>query len=275
MKQVTQNVFVETELQGCNPGFIQTTDGLVLIDSPHRPTDGKRYRSELEKFGKAEYLISTEPHGDHISSNFLFGTVFIAQEGTRKRMADKAYIEKVKQQLGMVDPDFIHKHEDFHVPLPQITFRDGMTLYLGKHTFKLLHLPGHTQSETAVWVPEENAVFTGDNIFHKTHTFMHEALPRKWLDSLEKLKALDVEYYIPGHGDVCGKDYLDEQASAVKEWIDTIQGALGKGWSLEETLERVSFLDRFPIEEEMKIKAKELEKLGISNVYGLAQRGQI
>jgi cyclase len=275
MKQVTKNVFVETDFGGCNPGFIKTTEGLVLIDSPHRPTDGMDYRRELEKYGEAKYLINTEPHGDHISSNFLFNVVFVAQEGTRERMANEVYLKRVKQQLSIVDPDFSHNLKDYRVPLARITFSDTMTLYIGKHTIRLLHLPGHTASETAVFIPEENAVFTGDNIFHNTNTFMHEALPSKWLASLEKLKALDTKYYIPGHGDVCGKDYLDEQMSAVKEWIETIQEALGKGWSLEETQERISFLDRYSMEEEMKIRAKELEKLGIANVYNLAQQGQI
>ena len=75
---------------------------------------------------------------------------------------------------------------------------------------------------------------------------------RKRLPLLEKLKDLDVEYYIPGHGDVCGRDYLDEQAAVVKEWIDVVRNALNSGWSPEEAQERISFLDRYAIDEEMK-----------------------
>ena len=212
MQQITENIFVETGYRGCNPGFIVTTGGLVLIDSPHRPTDGIEYKKVVEKYGSVKYLITTEPHADHVTSNFLFEATYVAHQDTRTRMTDQAFMDRVKQMLGMVDPDFAQNLKDYSVPLPEVTFIDNMTLFVGEHSLKLMHLPGHTASQTAVFIPEEKAVFTADNIFHKSPTFMHEALPGMWLDSLEKLKDLDAEYYIPGHGEVCGKDYLDEQA---------------------------------------------------------------
>jgi cyclase len=275
MEQVTENVFVETGYRGCNPGFIVTSDGLVQIDSPHRPTDGIEYKKALEKYGIVKYFINTEPHGDHFSSNFLFEATFVAHQDTRTRMTDKAFMDRMKQMLGMVDPDYAPHLDDYSVPLPEITFTDSMALFVGEHTLKLLHLPGHTASQTAVFIPEERVVFTGDNIFHKSPTFMHEALPGRWLDSLEKLKDLDVEYYIPGHGDVCGRDYLGEQASVVKEWIEVARNAVNSGWSIEEAQERISFLDRYTVEEEMKERVREMEKVGIANVYELVKTGQL
>jgi cyclase len=275
MQQVTKNIFVETGFRGCNPGFLVTTDGLVLVDSPHRPTDGMTYKKALEKHGPVKYLINTEPHADHFSSNLLFEATFVAHRDTRARMADQAFMDRMKEMLVMVDPEYAPQLDNYKVPLPEITFTDTMTLFLGEHTLRLMHLPGHTASETAVFIPEERAVFTGDNIFHKTNTFMHEAVPKIWLDSLERLKELDAEFYIPGHGEVCGKDYLDEQASVVNEWIEAARNAVNQGWSLEEAQERISFLDRYPVEEEMKARARELEQIGIANVYQLAKAGQL
>jgi cyclase len=275
MQQITENIFVETGYRGCNPGFLVTSDGLVQIDSPHRPTDGIEYKKAVEKYGSVKYLINTEPHGDHFSSTFLFEAIVVAHQDTRVRMTDKAFMDRMKQMLVMIDPDYAPNFDDYSVPLPEITFVDSMTLFVGDHTLKLMHLPGHTASETAVFIPEERVVFTGDNIFHKSPTFMHEALPGRWLDSLEKLKDLDVEYYIPGHGDVCGRDYLDEQASVVKEWIEVVRNAVNSGWSIEEAQERISFLDRYTVEEEMKERVREMEKVGIANVYELVKSGQL
>ena len=39
MEQLTRNVFVETGIRGCNHGFVTTSDGIVMIDSPHKPSD--------------------------------------------------------------------------------------------------------------------------------------------------------------------------------------------------------------------------------------------
>lgn len=38
MKQLSANVFVETGLRGANHGFVITSEGIVLIDTPHKPT---------------------------------------------------------------------------------------------------------------------------------------------------------------------------------------------------------------------------------------------
>jgi len=188
MQQVTENIFVETGYRGCNPGFIVTSDGLVQIDTPHRPTDGIEYKKAVEEYGSVKYLINTEPHGDHFSSNFLFEATFVAHRDTRARMTDKAFMDRMKQMLIMIDPDYAPYFDDYSVPLPEITFTDSMVLFVGEHTLKLMHLPGHTASQTAVFIPEEKVVFTGDNIFNKSPTFMHEALPKEWLDSLKRLR---------------------------------------------------------------------------------------
>ena len=47
MEQITSNVFVETQVRGCNHGFVKTSDGLVMIDSPHKPSDAIKLKAEM------------------------------------------------------------------------------------------------------------------------------------------------------------------------------------------------------------------------------------
>ena len=42
MRQLTANVSVDTERRGSNHGLVTTSDGLVLIDGPHKPSDALR-----------------------------------------------------------------------------------------------------------------------------------------------------------------------------------------------------------------------------------------
>ena len=86
MKQLTANVYVETGLRGSNHGFVTTSDGLVLIDGPFKPSDALRLRAELERRGRLRYLINTEPHGDHWTANAFFDVPVIAHEGVRTRI---------------------------------------------------------------------------------------------------------------------------------------------------------------------------------------------
>jgi len=274
MHQVTNNVFVETEYRGCNPGFVVTSDGILMIDTPQIPTDALNYKQEVEKRGKVRYLINTEPHGDHYTGNFFFNTICVAHQGTRNAI-EQASLEQLKERLKMLDPGFAPNLESYSIRMPTITFEKSMKIYLGDHVFELLHLPGHTASETAIFIPQERVIFTGDNIFNKVQTFLHEALPLEWLNSLETLKKLDADFFIPGHGEVCTVEYLDEQAAFIKEWIAAVKDAVEKGWSVEEAQERISFLDRYPMGGSMEEFGPELQKMNVARLYMLAKAGQL
>ena len=45
MEQVTPNVFTTTKLRGCNPSFVVTSDGVVVIDTPQLPTKAVAMRA--------------------------------------------------------------------------------------------------------------------------------------------------------------------------------------------------------------------------------------
>lgn len=274
MNQVTENVFVETGYRGCNPGFVKTSEGVVMIDTPQIPKDALAYREIIQKHGKPVYLINTEPHGDHFTGNFFFDAVCVAHQGTREAMM-QAPLEAFKERIKVLDPDFEPQLETYRIKLPTITFNQSMRLYVGSHTFELIHLPGHTASETAVFIPEERTVFTGDNIFNQMQVFLHEAWPKEWLESLEYLKTLEADYYIPGHGEVCTKAYLDEQASFIKDWVASIQDAIKNRWTLEEAQKRISFLDRYPMGAGMEAFGKELQKMNVARLYSLAVDGRL
>ena len=83
-----------------------------------------------------------------------------------------------------------------------IVFTGDVTLRVGAHTFHLLHTPGHTRGQIAVHVPEERVVFTGDTIFHDCQTWLMESDVPGWLDALERVRSLDVDHLLPGHGPI-------------------------------------------------------------------------
>ncbi len=181
MKQLTANVFVETELRGANHGFVTTSDGIVMIDSPHKPSDAVKLRAEIERRGgRLRYIINTEPHGDHWTGNSFFDVPVVAHEGVRARILGTdlaAHVARVAS-FGPEEPQLL---EGYRPNAPVITFQSGMTLHVGSHTFRMAHMPGHTLYQAAVIVEEEGVVFTSDNIFCKVHTWLQEADPVSWL----------------------------------------------------------------------------------------------
>ena len=49
MRRVGPHSFTEIYFAGCNPSYIETSDGYVMIDSPQQPIDAVRWRERLEE----------------------------------------------------------------------------------------------------------------------------------------------------------------------------------------------------------------------------------
>lgn len=266
MQQVTARVFAETRLQGGNPGFVVTREGVVLIDTPVEPEEAGRWREEVQKRGPVRYLINTEAHLDHVLGNYFFDAPVISSQGVREALLSaslSAFRERVKQIYQR--PVFLP--ENYQLRMPTLTFTGQLTLYLGELTFQLLPLPGHTRGEVGVYIPEEKVVFPGDTIFCRVQTFLHEAEPALWLESLKKLKSLDVAFIVPGHGEVCDQSYIEEQAAFILEWVEAVREARVKGWDKEEAKKRISFLDRYPMDWGLKAMGPQLQERNVERLY--------
>ena len=262
MEKITENVFVETGFQGCNTSIVRTTAGVVIIDTPMIPEEAQIWQREAAGFGPILYVINTEPHPDHAAGNYWFGARVVAHEGTRQWLT-AARTGDIADSFEKIKSDSLAKDPSFYYRLPEITFSDRMTLHIGKHTFHLINMPGHTASETSVYVPEERVVFTGDNLNLHIPIFIN-ALPYDWLESLQRLKDLDVDKIVPGHGQVSDKSCIEPMHEAVSSWINAVKSAVDRGWSLEETLEKVALAEKFP-----HIKTPPMDKMARSSITDL------
>lgn len=267
MRQLTSNVYVETELRGCNHGFVTTSDGVVMIDSPHKPSDALKLKAEIAKHGQLRYIINTEPHGDHWTGNAFFDAPVVAHEGVRTRILETDLEEHI-ERVANFGPEEGPLMQGYQPNVPIITFKNGMSLRVGDHTFRMIHMPGHTLYQAAIVIEEEGVVFTSDNIFHKVQTWLHEANPDLWLTALESLRKLDEDIFVPGHGDLCDKGYLDEQGSFIMEWRDYVKEAIDIGMTRDEAaLNLTKFVDRYPMDVGQAHMAPMVMRISAANLY--------
>jgi glyoxylase-like metal-dependent hydrolase (beta-lactamase superfamily II) len=244
MEKITKNVYVESKTSLCNSSCVVTKEGVVVIDTPMVPAYAKKHAAEISKLGEIRYVINTEPHGDHISGDCYFGGILITHEGTRDAiLASK--VEDFKVMLQRMAPDTLPLDKDFRYRPSDITLNERLTFYLGDHTFHLINMPGHTPYQVAVYVPEERTIFTSDNI-SRAIPFFHQALPDAWLKTLKELEKFDVDYVVPGHGDVGDKNCIKEMYNTVTIWLNTIKDAIAKGMTLQEAQSKITMVKEFP-----------------------------
>jgi len=267
MQQLTSNVFVETQVKGCNFGYVTTADGIVMIDSPHKPSDAMQLKAEIASRGPLRYIINTEPHGDHWTGNAFFDVPAVAHEGVRRHIL-ATDLEQHVARVAAFGPDEPKLLEGYTPNVPVLTFQHGMTLHVGDHTFQMIHMPGHTLYQAAILIKEEGVVFTSDNIFHKVQTFIQEANPDQWLQALESLRQLDEDMFVPGHGALCDKDYLDEQGAYILEWQAYVQKAINQGMSKDDAVEKLTAMtDRYPMDVGLEGQAPRVMRMNVANLY--------
>ncbi|MBM3694919.1 MAG: MBL fold metallo-hydrolase [Actinobacteria bacterium] len=278
MQQVTPRVFTDTTMRGCNPSFVVTSDGVVVIDTPQLPTRAVAMRRQAEAHGPVRYLINTEHHVDHIFGNYYFrgaGPVIAHVEVARNFMLKSQHpspYDYAREALPTDDPEgeAIFPDEDtyFQDPnRPAITFTEDLTLRVGGHTFELLFTPGHTVGQIAVHVPEERVVFTGDTIFCECQTWLYVSNVDQWLAALERIRTLDVDHIVPGHGPVTTRAYVDVQRAFLLEWVTAVATGIAQGWSKEECLARISFADRYPVDVGQEYMMDHIQRENVAALY--------
>ena len=250
MEKISPNVYAETgwpPTYSCNPGFLLTAEGIILIDTPGRPSDAVRWGEEILRKGEIRYILYTEFHEDHTAGNAFLPGVSIGHRETKRGL--DGYITNVqamRQKLERMFPEDRRLLEKFQHQTLDITFSDRLSVFLGQQQCDLIHLPGHTLGQTAVYLPVEKVVFLGDNFTNGLQPSLSYCFPKEWLESLGTVLSLNVERVVPGHGKVGEKKDVERFAAFLQECIADVQRAIDLGMTEQEAAHRISFENRLP-----------------------------
>ena len=243
MRKITENVYVETGFQGCNSGFIVTKEGAVVIDTPMVPAEAQEWAQKINEHAPVKYVIINEAHTDHYCGSCYLGGTVIGTDESVKALKN-ARIEDLIGELSWMAPDSPKPDDSFYFRPPDISIDGEAVFYLGDHSIKILSVPGHTSKQLAVHVPEERVLFTSDNINLAIPIFIN-ALPEEWIKSLDRLSELDVDYVIPGHGEVTDRSAFNVMKGMIQLWMDFVGSAIKEGLDIEEVRQKIMAAKEF------------------------------
>ena len=224
-----------------NCGIVLTQEGVVLIDSGQNPTDGRAIQAAVKKLTSqpVRYLITTETHGDHHGGDYLFSppAVFIAHEGTTATFKDREPGDPARvERLRTSSPEVRAALEGYHFALPQLEYRQKMTLTVGERTFELLYLKNaHSEADTAVWLPKERVLFSASVAVNHQFNVL-----RPWVDipdilaATKMLKGLNPEFVIPGHGTPGTVKIFEDMDQYYALLVDRVGKMVKEGKSLDQ-----------------------------------------
>lgn len=244
-----------------NIGFIETDDGVVLIDSGPSRRYGEALRQSIEQAtGKPVVrVLLTHHHPDHVLGNQAFAGVPIgALPGTSKLLAEQgdAMAENMYRLVG----DWMRGTE---VVLPTEELHEG-PLDIGGRRLQLLALRGHTGADLAILDERTGVLFAGDLLFYqRALTTPNSPGLDVWLADLDRLEALPWKQIVPGHGPLTTDAAPFAQMRDYLGWLDGLlrQGA-EQGAEMNELI-RTPIPERFA---QVKLSRYELIR-SVSHLY--------
>jgi cyclase len=215
IEKITDDIFAVVEWDGGNIACINTDQGVVLVDTPMLPEhieEWKRFVLGLNPKG-IKYIINTHIHFDHIIGNHQLGGITIMHQ----KMREDLFKKNATLREGFIVPGMpgrTREQIDFILSQPivasEITMSEELTLHMGNHTLRLYHMGGHSPDSIIVYVEEDKVLIAGDNIVSGMHPYKGNACFNDWIKALERMKTLDIETVVPGHGPICTKDTIDK-----------------------------------------------------------------
>jgi len=221
---------------GSNSAVIVNRDDVLIVDSHMSPESGRAMLEELKAITDkpVRFLVNTHFHYDHTNGNQVFSPAvdIIGHDFTRAKLAGADYMQtgllgallagvpkqladlesraasetdpaaraklaqQVKAQQGLAS-----SLKELKPTPPNVAVDDRMTLYRGGREIRILYLGrGHTGGDLVVYLPAERVLCSGDLLVNQIANLV-DGYVDEWPATLEKLKALDFDDVIPGHGD--------------------------------------------------------------------------
>ena len=223
-----------------NALVIVSDDHVMLVDTSVSPAAARALVEQIESEltdKPIRYVFNSHYHFDHAHGNQIFGddVEIIGHEYVRRQHLSNVLEQRTNRSFSAVIPGQIDQlkaqiaetsdaterarletdlrvreahwnaiQETVPTP-PNLTYSDAMTLHKGGREVQLHHLGrGHTGGDTVVFLPAERIVFTGDFFVGSPGggglAYMGDGFIDEWPTSLERLKGLDFDVIVPGHG---------------------------------------------------------------------------
>jgi glyoxylase-like metal-dependent hydrolase (beta-lactamase superfamily II) len=198
-------VFTSTDDQfWVNSVIVEGVHEVMLVDAQLTKTNAEKVLQQIQETKKPLSIIYiTHEHADHFLGLEVFrkaypGVRIIANSAVVDRI-NKVYQEKIdkwKEILGSGATSHVVAISKF----------DGDFIrFQGSKIEVLKNMQGDTNENSMLWIPRQRILITGDVSFNNMHVYTAETdsrARRKWLDSLNKIRALKPSVVIPGHSKV-------------------------------------------------------------------------
>lgn len=221
MLRILKGIYLEKDFPGVFLGAVVGKEEreAVLIDAPLRPEETSRWLETIGEKGEPRYAVLLDSHPDRALGLRHYGLPLVAHELTSAEMTAWPDTYKGGAQPVGGEADGLNRVTGVGESVPEVIFRDRMTIELPGRKVHLLHQPGPTPGAIWVEVPDKATVFIGDAVTVKEPPYIGNADVDAWLESLDVLRDSPFDEYkvISSRDGLIERDEINDMARFLRK----------------------------------------------------------
>lgn len=241
--EIADNVFAAVSpykgISWANAGFINRGKGLVydtFFDLFHAQ-EMKEAFTEVSNNKTPAYVVNSHYNSDHTWGNKVFkdSCIIMHTNAVKERLTENiqwmdAVIKRGKNatESTIGERFFAAEFEGFDLTgvewiTPDITITDDITINLDNTEVQILNVaPSHSNSDVLLWIPKEKVLFAGDVVFNGCSAYSEQGIIN-WVKVIKRIiNDIRPEIVVPGHGAICGIEFVQEQYNYLMNILDSI-----------------------------------------------------
>lgn len=170
------------------------SDGVLVADGQGDVAQSQAMVDNIRKLTAqpVKYMIVASDHIDHVGGNAAF----------KKAWPNIVFVSTPISQRNLA------KNEN----PPTEIIADRRAFKVGDIDVQVLNLGrAHTGGDLAVYLPESKILFMSEIYLRGVFPAMRSAYPTEWVEAIKKAQAMDVSFYVPGHG------FIDDPATMKRD----------------------------------------------------------
>jgi glyoxylase-like metal-dependent hydrolase (beta-lactamase superfamily II) len=200
-----------SDLATGNAGIVDLGGETLVFDPSWTPAAARELLAAAPD--RVSVVVNSHWHGDHVRGNQVFEeATIVSTRATRELIAtrDQERLAGLRQELETTEdapPEIVAAVAEIEPRLPDDVFDERRSL--GRAEL-VTYGGGHTESDAFLHLADVGVLFAADLVLVRSHAWMGDGHPETWLEIVDRLAELDFDVLVPGHGEVGGRQDLDD-----------------------------------------------------------------
>ena len=223
--EIGEGLFAFTAEGDPNSGVIIGDDRVMIVEAQATPRLANKVIEKVRQVTDKPitHLVLTHYHAVRVLGASAYGAGQIIMSDIARAMVAERGQEDWDSEFQRF-PRLFEGHESIPgLTWPTTTFRDSMTVYLGKRRVDIRQIGrAHTAGDTVIHVPDQNVMFTGDIVEDRSACYCGDGHFADWGATLDAIKGYDVDAIAPGRGGaLIGKRAVARAIESTRDFVDS------------------------------------------------------